>query len=582
MKADLIDAENEQDKMLDSNEEDSALLSEMLALNNSTVLRWNLRDGALQWASNAAEILHLPEGASPPKTIYEWMELLAEEDRPRFNTLHKSFEHAAREVKLQYRVNPDPASNLLLHIKQTGRVSVSKDNEPEALISTLRIRAIQEAPDMSNIASISDHALTPQLQNDRRGYHYPQEFITHLTDAIAHSEKTGIHGTFLLLAINNLAMIINGYGFEASEHILSEIKQTIAKNLNAHDHVERIHRDQMGIILADCSREEAEARAVQLKTLLQNLHVASQTGPLHITSSIGCVSFPDAAKDVPQALDKAFIALNNQGELAFSAYEDSAYDSEKSREQMALAKHLNDAIVENRLRLAFQPIISSKSGKTAHYECLLRIIDKEGKITSAGPLIPIAERMGLIEVIDRLVLEKVIAELKLHPEVSLAFNISSVTTANPSWVRYLAQLLEGTENVASRMIVEITETALQRDLRETAYFVASVQALGCLVSLDDFGSGYTSFRQLKALSLDMLKIDGTFIRDLLDNADNRFFVKTLLDFTTGYGLPTVAEFVESGEVAKLLMSLGVSYMQGYYFSQPLNHRPWLNEGEYKA
>ncbi len=109
--------------------------------------------------------------------------------------------------------------------------------------------------------------------------------------------------------------------------------------------------------------------------------------------------------------------------------------------------------------------------------------------------------------------------------------------------------------------------------------MASLQAQGCQVALDDFGSGYTSFRQLKALSVDMVKIDGAFVKDLVDNADNRFFVKTLLDFTRGFGLKSVAECVENGEIAKMLMELGVDYLQGYYFGKPMNYRKWLKEGE---
>ena len=115
-----------------------------------------------------------------------------------------------------------------------------------------------------------------------------------------------------------------------------------------------------------------------------------------------------------------------------------------------------------------------------------------------------------------------------------------------------------------------------------AFFVASLQSMGCQVALDDFGSGYTSFRQLKALSVDMVKIDGIFIKDLVHSADNQFFVKTLLDFTHGFGLSTVAEFVENGEITKILLDMGVDYMQGYYFGKPENRRSWLNEGEYKG
>jgi EAL domain-containing protein (putative c-di-GMP-specific phosphodiesterase class I) len=142
-------------------------------------------------------------------------------------------------------------------------------------------------------------------------------------------------------------------------------------------------------------------------------------------------------------------------------------------------------------------------------------------------------------------------------------------------LRHFQGLLRNRPDIASRLIIEITETAAHRDMRRTAYFVASMQEMGCTVALDDFGSGYTSFRQLKALSVDMVKIDGSFVKDMTENSDNHFFVKTLLDFTRCFGLESVAEFVETGETAKALMELGVDYQQGYYFGKPENFRSWL-------
>lgn len=561
-----------------SSQDELALLREHLALGNSAVFRWDFADNSLAWSGNAAVLLGSLKDL--PGDIDAWIAQVAEEDRPRFAALQKSLSRHAREVDMEYTLEP-AGGEARFRVRQLGRIARDSEGKPAALVSTLMVSRLADGEAPENPLSYLTRDFTDRRVNDRRGYHYPPGFMKHLHNAIEHSTKTGEDGVFMLLAVNNLAMIINGYGFEASEHILTDIKQAIYNTLGAHDYVERIHRDQMGVVLADCDRTCAEERALEMKNIIQKLTLQHAVGPLHITCSIGSVCFPNPATSVADALDKAYIALNNNSNLVYSSFEETDYDSEKSRQQMALANYLHDAIAENRLRLAFQPIIRSKTGKVGHYESLLRIVDKEGKISSAGPLIPIAERMGLIEIIDRLVVEKVVEELKQHPTVELAFNISSVTTGNPEWVRYLSSLLNDDLDIASRMIVEITETAAQRDLRETAYFVASVQALGCQVSLDDFGSGYTSFRQLKALSVDMLKIDGAFIRDLVDNADNRFFVKTLLDFTSGYGLHTVAEFVESGEIAKMLMELGVEYMQGYYFSQPLNYRPWLNEGEYQ-
>lgn len=555
-----------------------ALLREHLNLGGSTVFRWDLRSQHFDWAGNAEALLGL--AGALPASAEEWAALIAGEDKPRFAALRQSLTRHAREVDMEYTLAPS-GCDFRLRVRQLGRIARDEAGAPSSLVSTLMVsRIAQDAPQDHPLGYLDDDFADRRV-NDRRGYHYPPGFMKHLHDAIEHSRQSGDEGAFMLLAVNNLAMIINGYGFEVSERVLIDIKQAIAGIIGAHDYVERIHRDQFGIILADCDRAHAEERALELKDIIQKLTLQHAVGPLHVTCSIGSVGFPNPASTVADALDKAYIALNSNNNLAFSAFEETDYDSEKSRQQMALANYLHDAISENRLRLAFQPIIRARTGEVGHYESLLRIVDKDGKISSAGPLIPVAERMGLIEIIDRLVVEKVVEELRRHPTVELAFNISSVTTGNTEWVRYLASLVGDDLGIASRMIVEITETAAQRDLRETAYFVASVQALGCQVSLDDFGSGYTSFRQLKALSVDMLKIDGAFIRDLVDNADNRFFVKTLLDFTSGYGLHTVAEFVETGEVAKMLMELGVEYMQGYYFSQPLNYRPWLNEGEYK-
>ncbi len=305
------------------------------------------------------------------------------------------------------------------------------------------------------------------------------------------------------------------------------------------------------------------------------------TASLHIIGVIGSVNFPLETTSAHDALDKVYVAIKGLQSTHHKTFETTrSKELDQCRQQMGLANYLFKAFKEKRLRLAYQPIIISRTGEIAHYEALLRAISPTGKISSAGALIPVAEKMGLIDTIDTMVMEMVIDELRRSPDITLAFNVSNLTTEDPLWLDNIMQRLKETPEVASRLIVEITETAAHRDLRRAAFFVATLQSVGCQVALDDFGSGYTSFRQLKALSVDMVKIDGVFIRDLAQNADNRFFVKTLLDFSQGFGLETVAEFVETGEITKILMEMGVDYMQGYYFGKPANHRAWLNEGEY--
>jgi EAL domain-containing protein (putative c-di-GMP-specific phosphodiesterase class I)/GGDEF domain-containing protein len=411
---------------------------------------------------------------------------------------------------------------------------------------------------------------------------YPQDFISLLDQTIQRVIGEHTSGALLLVSISNLSMIISAYGHDTSEIVMHDLTRMIETLLTDSDSIQRLQRDQLGIILGNSFPEDTQSLAQRIHNIIQNFGRDNfATASLHIIGVTGTINFPLETASAHDALDKAYVAVNSPQSNPIHTFEMTRDETDQSRQQMGLANYLLKAFKENRLRLAYQPIIESKTGKTAHYEALLRLVNQTGKISSAGALIPVAEKMGLIDIIDTMVMEMVIEELRRNPDVHLAFNVSNLTTENSIWLEKISELIKETPAIASRLMVEITETAVHRDLRRAAFFVASLQSMGCMVALDDFGSGYTSFRQLKALSVDMVKIDGIFIKDLAHSADNQFFVRTLLDFAQGFGLKTVAEFVETGEITKILMDMGVDYMQGYYFGKPENRRAWLNEGEYK-
>lgn len=408
-------------------------------------------------------------------------------------------------------------------------------------------------------------------------------FYDKLLESVVEAKSQNSSTALLLIGISNLAMIISAHGHQTSEAVMQELTQHIRGLLREGDVISRLQRDQIGIIVHHCYPEDTEQFAARIIHLMQNYgrdHFL--TAALHLIGHIGSVHIPAEAENAEDALDKAYVALHSLKGKPYIPYTVTRDESDWARQQMGLANYLYNAYKEDRLRMAWQPVIEAGNGEIHHYEALLRMVGPSGKITSAGALIPIAEQMGLIESIDMLVLDRVMVELEKSPNLNLAFNVSNITTESTTWLDYLASKIENKPEIASRMTVEITETAVHRDLRRVAFFVASVQSLGCQVALDDFGSGYTSFRQLKALSVDSVKIDGVFIKDLAENADNRFFVKTLLDFTRGFGLKAVAEFVENGETVKILMDMGIDYMQGFYLGRPETHRTWLNDGEYKA
>ncbi len=411
---------------------------------------------------------------------------------------------------------------------------------------------------------------------------YPADFINTLETSIRSVITSHTSGALVLLSISNLSMIINAYGHDTSEIVIHDLTNMIKAMLAPGDIIQRLQRDQLGIILSNSYPEDTLNMMQRIHMLVQNFGRDNfETAALYIIGVVGSVSFPSETADANDALDKVYITVNSLQSTNQRTYESTRHEADQCRQQMGLANYFFKAMKEKRLRMAYQPVVDSTNGKIVHYEALLRIVNSAGKISSAGALIPVAERMGLIDVIDTLVMELIVDELRHSPDVTLAFNVSNMTTENTVWLTAFEKKIKETPEIAPRIIVEITETAAQRELRSAAYFVASLQDMGCQVALDDFGSGYTSFRQLKALSVDMVKIDGVFIKDLAQSSDNQFFVKTLLDFAQGFGLKTVAEFVETGEVAKTLMGMGVDYMQGYYLGKPENHRSWLHDGEYR-
>ena len=403
---------------------------------------------------------------------------------------------------------------------------------------------------------------------------YPQGFIDALLQLDQQARSSGKQGALILVSIDNLAMIMSGYSTAVAEAVMEELSYVISEVHTPPFKPMRVQRDHFGILVPETNEPQIKEICDAIENAIRNYSYTSRYGELHCLSSTAYQMLPDVHSHPEETLGRVIVSLTESPMGLAASADISGADK---REEMGLANFLGQAIKENRIRLAYQPVIDSHTGEVAHYEALLRLFGDDGRISSAGALIPIAERMGFISGIDQLVLAKVLEELRQDPDVRLAVNISNLTTLDSGWINALTQAVDGNPEVAARLTIEITETAMQGDLKHSARFCAEVQSLGCLIALDDFGSGYTSFRQLQTLPIDYVKIDGAFIRDLRDNADSRLFVKTMLDFIRGFGLKSVAEFVETGEIAKMLMELGVDYLQGYYFGKPSNTRPWVKD-----
>ena len=219
-------------------------------------------------------------------------------------------------------------------------------------------------------------------------------------------------------------------------------------------------------------------------------------------------------------------------------------------------------------------MVAARSREPAFYECLVRMEQGDGQVLLAPDIVPVAERLGLIRLVDHRILELVIAELIASPYVQLSLNISPETTMDPDWSGTIESLMRSHPGVAERLIVEITETVAIQDIDDVRGFVTRLKNFGSKIAIDDFGAGYTSFRNLRKLGVDIVKIDGAFVQNIARSADDRAFVQTLIDLARRLDIKTVAEWVQDEEAAMMLREWGCDYIQGRLIGLASPDRPW--------
>jgi EAL domain-containing protein (putative c-di-GMP-specific phosphodiesterase class I) len=283
---------------------------------------------------------------------------------------------------------------------------------------------------------------------------------------------------------------------------------------------------------------------------------------------------------VPEILSRAQDALHAaraKRHGSFAAYRPNVERDVLRRESVRATDEIVAALNERRIALGYEPVVEAESRKVAFYECLMRVRRHDGRIAHANEIIPVAERVGLVRMLDHRVLELVVNELAAAPDLKASVNVSPASTVDPDWWAGLGALLRANTSAAARLTIEITETAAIHDIDDTRGFVTRVKDLGCRIAIDDFGAGNTSFRNLRKLGVDIVKIDGAFVQNLMKSSDDRAFVQTLIDLSRRLGLKTVAEWVQDEEAARLLAGWGCDYLQGALIGLASDERPWLGE-----
>ena len=301
---------------------------------------------------------------------------------------------------------------------------------------------------------------------------------------------------------------------------------------------------------------------------------------MSVTASIGAIAVPRYARTVDEAINRAQEALEmakRRRNGSSAMWRPNVEREAQRRVNIRVTDEIVTALNERRIVVAFEPVVHAGSRRPAFYECLVRMRQEDGEVLLAPDVVPVAEKLGLIRLVDHRVLELVMAELAASPHVELSLNISPDTTMDSDWWSSIESMMRAHPGVAERMIVEITETVAIQDLDDVRGFVTRVKNFGGRIAIDDFGAGYTSFRNLRKLGVDIVKIDGAFVQNIARSADDRAFVQTMIDLSRRLGIKTVAEWVQDEISADLLRDWGCDYIQGKLIGLAAPERPWLDD-----
>ena len=388
-------------------------------------------------------------------------------------------------------------------------------------------------------------------------------------------------GAYLLIGIDDVGAINADFGFDVADEVIVEASRRIAATLSPGALVGRVAGTKFGVFLKSADPERVREACVRLLNVLRERVIDTQKGSVAASISIGAVETPRDADSAHKAMACAEAALDSAKRLGRSSY---ASFSEKTDVVTMRRRntHMSDVILtalnERRVRLAFQPIVSDIGEAPSKFECLIRMRAVDGREVPAPEFIPAAERLGLVHLLDRRVLELAFNTLAACPNVRLNVNVSMETVKDPVWADGYLSVMRANENLARRVTVELTETQVIDAIDASIEFVAEIKKNGASFGIDDFGAGYTSFRNLKALDIDILKIDGSFVTGVSASRENQLFVRTLLDLARNFGMKTVAEWVDNEADAMLLKGLGVDYLQGYLLGKPETNPLWLPNG----
>ena len=410
-----------------------------------------------------------------------------------------------------------------------------------------------------------------------------REFEHRVERAIAHARVQTATHALLYLDLDQFKVVNDTCGHAAGDELLQQLAQILLSSVRYRDTLGRLGGDEFGMLLENCPLDKAVEIANKLLSAIDDFKFTWAGNTFTLGISIGVVPIDRSTTDIASTMSAAdsacYIAKESGRNQVQIAHLGDRRLQERHGEMQWVAR-LNRAKDKDQFVLYFQPVIpcANKPGTGRHVEILVRLIDDDGTIIAPGAFMPAAEKYNLLTNIDRWVIAHSLAWLSENTNndtalITITINLSGHTLGNPDMLKFIIDKMEETGAAPEQIIFEVTETSAITNITSATSFMLTLRGYGFRFSLDDFGSGLSSFTYLKKLPVEFLKIDGIFVRDILSDPVDFAMVKAISELGQLLGKEIIAEFVETQELADELRKMGVNYMQGHAYGkpQPLNN-----------
>ena len=425
----------------------------------------------------------------------------------------------------------------------------------------------------------AEQALSFQATHDAlTGLINRSEFERRLGRVLDTSRELGDEHALCYLDLDQFKVINDTCGHLAGDELLCQLGQLLPASVRKRDTLARLGGDEFGVLMEQCTLAQARRVASKVRGAVAEFRFLWKEQVFRIGVSIGLVPITETSGSVANVLsaaDSACYAAKDEGRNRVHVHQPG--DSRLARRQgeMQWVARIDQALEDQRLQLWSQPIVPvmTDSGEGEHFELLLRLVDEQGEIVLPGAFLPAAERYGLSTRLDRWVIGAAFDWLKRSPKLLeplhlCCINLSGKSLADEEFLEFVHEQFEQSQIPAQKICFEVTETATIANMSRAMAFMGTLKARGCRFALDDFGSGLSSFAYLKALPVDYLKIDGAFVKDIVNDEVDLAMVRSINDVAKIMGKRTIAEFVENDAILEKLREIGVDCAQGYGISRP--------------